>query len=222
LLSRPVTVTQPSLIKQRPAAQPFRRLTDEERLASMQHFYNRHCRPHEDLWVFGYGSLVWRPEFDYTERRHALLRGYHRALCLWSRINRGTPEQPGLVFGLENGGSCRGMVYRIHAANVPETLDELWKREMPSGAYIPRHLTCRTPGGPIQALVFTMDKSKDGYVRDLPHHELIHIVQRAHGTYGPCAEYVVETARALKQQGIHDRRLDELLRHLQPDTPKTE
>lgn len=201
-----------------PNPHAFRRLTDDERRASLED-YLKHWQKGHDLWVFGYGSLVWRPEFDFIERRLALVRGYHRSLCLWSRINRGTPEQPGLVFGLENGGSCRGMVYRVAAKHVPDVLDELWKREMPSGAYVPRHLSCHTQHGAVGALVFTMDKTKDSYVRDLQTHQLVDIVRRAHGTYGPCIEYVIETNRALKDAGIHDRKLDDLVRHLNGAAP---
>ncbi len=196
-----------------PSPHAFRRLTEEERRASLED-YLKHWQKGHDLWVFGYGSLVWRPEFDYVERRLALVRGYHRSLCLWSRINRGTPEQPGLVFGLDNGGSCRGMVYRVDGKHVPHVLDALWLREMPSGAYVPRQLNCHTPHGPVGALVFTMDKTKDSYVRDLQTHQLVDIVRRAHGSSGPCTEYVIETNRALKGVGIHDRKLDELVRHL--------
>ena len=196
-----------------PSPHAFRRLTDDERRASMLD-YMRHWEKDHDLWVFGYGSLVWRPEFDYVERRLALVRGYHRSLCLWSRINRGTPEQPGLVFGLDNGGSCRGMVYRVAGKHVPDVLDELWKREMSSAAYVPRHLNCHTHQGPVGALVFTMDKTKDGYVRGLQTPQLVDIVRSASGSYGPCIEYVIETNRALKGAGIHDHKLDELVRHL--------
>src|SRR5690606_23409684 len=107
----------------------FRLLTDEQRQASLDAALT-HWNRRDDLWVYGYGSPIWRPEFDFVERRSALLRGYHRSLCLWSRVNRGAPERPGLVFGLDVGGSCRGMVYRIAAADVPATFAELWKREM--------------------------------------------------------------------------------------------
>ncbi|HBT33623.1 MAG TPA: gamma-glutamylcyclotransferase [Pusillimonas sp.] len=191
----------------------FRRLTEAERQASVEQFI-RCLKPHQDLWVFGYGSLVWRPNFHYLERRPAVLRGYHRSLCLWSRINRGTPERPGLVFGLDNGGSCKGMVYRVGSNQIPETLDELWKREMPSAAYIPRHLPCQTPHGPTPALVFVVDRQKDGYVRNLTHEQLMNIIHNAHGTYGPCIEYVLETAQALTDHGIHDARLNALVRQL--------
>lgn len=190
----------------------FRELTEHERQASLDAFLANGLP--DDLWVFGYGSLVWRPEFDFLEQRPARISGYHRSLCLWSRINRGTPEQPGLVFGLDVGGSCRGVAYRIATQHVMDILRELWKREMPSAAYIPKWLNCRTPQGRVSALVFTMDRGKDAYVRGLENSQLLTIVQRAHGIYGPCAEYVLETAHALKQAGIHDRKLEALIAQL--------
>jgi len=201
-------------VSARPPVASFRVLTDAERQASLQTSL-AHWQPHEDVWVFGYGSLIWRPEFDFAERRDALLRGYHRALCLWSRINRGTPEQPGLVFGLDHGGSCKGMVFRIPAAHVPDTMDALWRREMPSGAYIPRWLNCHTPTGRVNALTFTMNRATDGYVRNLPPDRLVQIIHSAHGKYGPCLEYVLETADALQKYNIHDRHLHSIIRDLQ-------
>src|SRR3546814_10838080 len=145
----------------------FRLLTDAERQASLQASL-ADWRPDQDLWVYGYGSLIWRPEFYFSEKRTALLHGYHRALCLWSRVNRGTPDQPGLVFGLDTGGSCQGMAFRIPAGDVPTAMEALWRREMPSGAYIPKWLNCRTNDGPITALAFTMNRNTDAYVSGLP------------------------------------------------------
>lgn len=168
-----------------------------------------------DLWIFGYGSLVWRPEFPHEEHRAATLRGYHRSLCLWSRVNRGTPEEPGLVFGLDRGGSCKGMVYRLAASVVAQVFPQLWEREMPSGAYQPRWLACHTPTGPVQALAFVMDRRSSGYAGQLPDDQILHIVRRGVGKYGHCVEYVAETARALRQHGIVDRRLEALVRQLE-------
>src|SRR6186713_402496 len=85
---------------------------------------------HEDLWIFGYGSLIWRPDFEFAERRAAKVHGWHRALKMWSRINRGTPERPGLVFGMLSGGCCQGMVFRIPRAHGRAVLATLWAREM--------------------------------------------------------------------------------------------
>ena len=132
-------------ISDSPSAVPtpcsFRILSDEERNASLrQSLEEAQWCDKQDLWVYGYGSLIWRPDFEFAEQRQALLRGYHRALCLWSRINRGTPEQPGLVFGLDVGGSCRGMAFRIPADSVPKVFDALWLREMPSGFIVNKHL----------------------------------------------------------------------------------
>lgn len=191
----------------------FRLLTEEQRQASLEASLT-HWNGRDDLWIYGYGSLIWRPEFSFAESRPALLRGYHRSLCLWSRVNRGTPERPGLVFGLDVGGSCRGVVYRIPASDVPHTLTELWKREMPSGAYIPKWLSCATEPSAVQALAFVMDRSQPAYISGLTQEQLVAIVQHAHGSYGPCTEYVLETAQALEQAGIHDRKLDTLVREL--------
>ncbi|ASC89977.1 gamma-glutamylcyclotransferase [Alcaligenes nematophilus] len=197
----------------------FRVLTDEERNASLRQSLEevQWCEK-QDLWVYGYGSLIWRPDFEFAEQRQALLRGYHRALCLWSRINRGTPEQPGLVFGLDVGGSCRGMAFRIPAESVPKVFDALWLREMPSGAYIPRWLRCRTSQGDIRALVFTMNRKTDAYVPRMPDEQLRQVVYSAQGTNGPCIEYVMETASALQRSKILDKRLQSVVQLLQSQT----
>ncbi|HLU79492.1 MAG TPA: gamma-glutamylcyclotransferase [Burkholderiaceae bacterium] len=204
--------TQPSSILA-PAPSSFRLLTEAERQASLQAAMAA-LPQGQDIWIYGYGSLIWRPEFEFVERRHALLHGYHRSLCLWSRVNRGTPERPGLVFGLDAGGSCRGVVFRIDNQQATEVMDALWRREMPSGAYIPRWLNCRTEHGIITALAFTMNRNTSAYVRGLPQDQLLQIVRSAHGSYGPCIDYVLETADALQRHGIVDTRLFSLARQL--------
>ncbi|MGE8590049.1 MAG: gamma-glutamylcyclotransferase [Alcaligenes sp.] len=197
----------------------FRVLTDDERNASLRQSLDQvQWCGEQDLWVYGYGSLIWRPDFEFVEQRQALLRGYHRALCLWSRINRGTPEQPGLVFGLDVGGSCRGMAFRIPGRDVPKVFDALWQREMPSGAYIPRWLRCRTTQGDIRALVFTMNRKTDAYVPRMPDEQLMQVVHSAQGINGPCIEYVMETASALRRSKILDKRLQSVVQLLQSYT----
>lgn len=200
-------------MSKQPSPTAFRVLSELEREASLKNTMADWDQT-SDIWVFGYGSLIWRPEFQFAERRFALLRGYHRSLCLWSRINRGTPENPGLVFGLDNGGSCRGIVFRINARLVPQTMKALWRREMPSGAYIPKWLNCNTPHGSVKALVFTMNRSTDAYVRNLPPEQLVRVVRNAHGSNGPCLEYVLETAQALTEHNIVDQRLQTVVSHL--------
>ncbi len=164
----------------------------------------------DDIWVFGYGSLIWRPEFEYSESHIARIHGYHRALCMWSRINRGTPEQPGLVFSLDLGGSCAGKAFRIPANNVSQTMRALWLREMPSAAYKPRWLNCHTANGKVKGLVFTMDRGDPSYVPSLDLEQTVAIVQQGHGRYGPCTEYVLQTADALDAAGISDHKLNRI------------
>lgn len=193
-------------------------MDEAEHQASIQQALG-HWDGRSDLWVFGYGSLIWRPEFDHTESRMARVHGYHRALCLWSRVNRGTPEVPGLVFGLDKGGSCQGKVYRIAAAQVPPIMTALWRREMPSGAYIPRWLSCQTHQGTVSALVFTMDRATDAYAPGLSVEQIVPIVRQGHGCYGPCTEYVLQTAQALEAVGIVDHKLRIIARAVAADSP---
>jgi cation transport protein ChaC len=122
---------------------------------------------HADLWIFGYASLIWRPDFESTERHATRVHGWHRALKMWSRINRGTPERPGLVFALLPGGSCQGMVYRVPHREADAALAALWAREMPTGVYDPRWLPCPTPHGPVPALAFTLSRRSPNYTGDL-------------------------------------------------------
>ena len=196
-----------------PPASTFLRWTEQERLASLETAL-KGWQPGQDLWIFGYGSLIWRPEFDFVERREASLAGYHRSLCLWSRINRGTPEIPGLVFGLEQTGTCQGMVFKISSQNVAHTFDAVWKREMGTGAYLPSWLTCETPLGTVLAMAFVIDQSGPAYVKQPPEDDLVDIICRAHGTYGSCFDYVTQTAVSLTAAGICDDHLAALTERL--------
>jgi cation transport protein ChaC len=164
-----------------------------------------------DLWVFGYASLIWRPEFEPDEQRPAFVHGYHRALRMVSRINRGTPERPGLVFALLSGGACRGLVYRIDAARAHDELERLWAREMPTGVYDPRWLDCRTPHGPVRALAFTLSRRSPNYTGQLGDDALVAILREARGRYGTTLDYLVSTAHALRHHGIADREIERLV-----------
>jgi cation transport protein ChaC len=196
-----------------PAVSAFVRWSEEKMAESIEATLQSWA-PGRDVWIFGYGSLIWRPEFDFTEKRPAHIQGFHRALCLWSRINRGTPEVPGLVFGLEQSGTCQGMVFRVAAEHVRSTFSSVWKREMGTGAYHPTWLECMTPDGPVQGLAFVINQAGPAYVNEPPQDALIEIILRARGTYGTCLEYVTQTADALDSAGIHDPRLMELVRCL--------
>jgi cation transport protein ChaC len=166
---------------------------------------------HAERWVFGYASLIWRPEFDAAEHRTALVHGWHRALRLRSRVNRGTPELPGLVFALLPGGACRGMVYRLRAETAEAELDRLWAREMPTGVYDARLLPCRTPQGTVAALAFTLSRRSEACLPRLPDEEVLHILRHARGRYGSTLEYLAETAGALRRHGVRDREIERLM-----------
>lgn len=172
--------------------------------------------PRHDVWLYAYGSLIWKTDFPLQERRMATVRGYHRSLCLWSRINRGTPTAPGLVFGLNRGGSCRGFALRIAAADVQPVFATLWEREMRMGSYLPRWLRCDTARGPVDALAFVIDRRGSGYAGNLQDAELLAAIRRGQGRYGACTDYVLDTARALRAHGIPDTRLERLARLLAP------
>jgi len=173
----------------------------------------------DDLWVFGYGSLIWRPDIPYAERRAARVHGWHRALKMWSRVNRGTPEVPGLVFGLLSGGSCCGMVFRVEGAHGRDTLRALWEREMVTGVYDPRWLRCATPQGPVNALAFTLSRTSPSHTGVLSDADYRRIFAAASGRFGSTRDYAHSTYEALRQLGIEDRALARLLRLSQADAP---
>ena len=166
---------------------------------------------HEALWIFGYASLIWRPEFHAVEQHPALVHGWHRALRMRSRLNRGTPERPGLVFALLPGGACRGEVYRLRAQDAPAELQRLWQREMPAGVYTPRWLPCRTAQGIVPALAFTLNRRSDAYHRHLPDDQVLDILRHARGRYGTTLAYLAQTAQALRVRGIRDREIERLM-----------
>lgn len=164
-----------------------------------------------DLWIFAYASLIWRPEFEFCEERFATLHGYHRALKMWSRVNRGTPAQPGLVFGLLPGGSCRGVAFRLAQERVADSLPALWAREMPNGVYDPKWLRCRTAQGDVRALAFTLSKRSPNHTGVLSEDHYRHIFSGACGRYGTTRDYAQMTYDKLRSLGIEDQALAKLL-----------
>jgi cation transport protein ChaC len=166
---------------------------------------------HRDWWVFGYASLIWRPEFEAAEHRPALVRGWHRSLRMRSRVNRGTPQQPGLVFAMLPGGACRGLVYRMKPEQADAELDRLWAREQPTGVYDARLLPAQTPKGPVQALAFTLSRRSESCLPKLADADMLHILKHARGRYGSTLAYLVETATALHERGVRDREIERLM-----------
>ena len=166
------------------------------------------CR---ERWVFGYASLIWRPEFEAAEHRAALVHGWHRALRMRSRVNRGTPQQPGLVFALLPGGACRGVVYRLRPETADAELDRLWAREQPTGVYDARLLPARTPQGVVPALAFTLSRRSEACLPRLPDPEMLHVLRHARGRYGSTLDYLAHTAGALRERGLRDREIERLM-----------
>jgi len=161
-----------------------------------------------DLLLFAYGSLIWRPDFEFIESHLARVQGYHRALRMRSRVNRGCPEQPGLVLALLSGGSCRGLVFRVPAANGEAVLRQLWEREMPNGVYEPRWLTCETAQGHWRALAFTLSRHSPNWTGEIADVELLHIFRNASGRYGTTLDYLMRTVLGLREHGIRDSELE--------------
>lgn len=160
-----------------------------------------------DHWVFGYGSLMWNPGFPFVERVEARLIGAHRSLCVYSFHHRGTPEKPGLVLGLDVGGSCRGIAYRVAAADWAATHAYLTDREQISGVYREAVRRIRILDGSNRdapATVYLVDRSHAQYARGLDHAAQFHLVRGAHGKSGPNRDYVLSTVAELKGMGIED------------------
>jgi cation transport protein ChaC len=175
--------------------------------------FRAQCAAGQDFWVFGYASLLWRPEFESQEQHLSQVWGWHRALKMWSRLNRGSPECPGLVFALLRGGSCKGVVYRIAPEQADEVLTRLWAREMPMDVYTPCWLPCATAKGPVKALAFTLPRSSPSFTGQLQADTYRQIFQQASGRFGTTLDYARQTYDSLRAHGIEDRALAALLRH---------
>jgi cation transport protein ChaC len=168
--------------------------------------------PPGDLWVFGYGSLMWSPCFAYRESMLARAHGYHRALCILSTRYRGTQRKPGLVMGLCRGGSCWGMAFRVTAREVPRTLRRLWRREMPRRTYAPRLVRVQlAEGRVVRALAFLADPAHPSYVRELDLHGRARLVAQGIGQRGPCIDYIQNTLEHMQCVGVRDPHLERVL-----------
>ncbi|MDX1610546.1 MAG: gamma-glutamylcyclotransferase, partial [Halofilum sp. (in: g-proteobacteria)] len=169
------------------------------------------------LWVFAYGSLLWRPGFPYRTRRRARLHGYHRALRVWSVHHRGTDHRPGLVLGLDRGGCCVGTAFEVAAEHRRSVAEYLWEREMVTSVYVPRvvpvHVDEGEPGR-IPALTFVLDREHPQYAGSLSAAEAVRHVRAASGLSGDNPEYVRETVRGLERIGIDDHGLRAVVRLL--------
>ncbi|MFM9939220.1 MAG: gamma-glutamylcyclotransferase [Hyphomicrobiaceae bacterium] len=168
-----------------------------------------------DLWIFGYGSLMWRPDFPFVERAPATVAGYHRAFCIASTMHRGTPLRPGLVLGLDRGGACAGIAYRVAADNVVRVHDYLRKRELIYGVYretlVPATLG---PGASVHeasVLAYTVERCHPSYQGKLPLPLQATVIRGARGRSGANLDYLINTVRHLLDLGIRERQLERLM-----------
>jgi cation transport protein ChaC len=175
-----------------------------------------------DLWVFGYGSLMWRPGFPFLEQVPARLIGEHRALCVYSFVHRGTPEKPGLVLGLDRGGACRGVAFRVAEKHRAATIAYLRAREQVTSVYreVMRSVWLENePRQRVSALAYVVDRGHVQYAGRLSLAEQLRHVQQGHGQSGPNREYVIATVKAIEAEGFRDTPLHQLALMLHDDRP---
>ncbi|UFH49243.1 gamma-glutamylcyclotransferase [Pseudomonas sp. KNUC1026] len=185
--------------------------TDEQLARSLEQTMRLHDGG--PVWLFAYGSLIWRPECSSVERQRARVFGYHRGLYLWSHEHRGTPTQPGLVFGLDRGGSCSGFAFRLPEEGLEQALLALWRREMPYPSYRPHWLSCRLEDGTrVRALGFVLERHLPCYAGNLPDDLLLQILASACGRYGTTRDYVEQTIAALRSHAMPDLPLEARIR----------
>ena len=172
----------------------------------------------EQFWIFGYGSLMWRPGFDFKRSEAARVHGYHRSLCVYSYVHRGTPERPGLVLGLDRGGSCHGMAFEVAPEKWDETIAYLRAREQVTSVYIERRTSVRLleRGKTVEAVTYVVDRAHRQYAGVLEDNVLEQYVRHGEGVSGHCMDYVMNTLSHLREMKIHDPSLERLAKRLFP------
>lgn len=166
----------------------------------------------QDFWVFGYGSLMWRPGFDIIGSSPATMHGVHRALCIYSWVHRGTQKRPGLVLGLDAGGSCRGMAFKVAGSNRNDVIDYLRARELVTNVYLEVERPIKLDNGErADAVTYVVDPTHEQYAGRLPHEKLVAQIHGAVGQSGKNEEYILNTVTHLRELGIHDAGLEKLV-----------
>lgn len=166
----------------------------------------------QDIWVFGYGSLMWNPAFLFDEQRLGAVKGWHRRFCLNLTRGRGTPECPGLMLALDRGGACRGMAFRIAGAQARAELLLVWRREMLSGSYLARWVNVATEAGPVRAVTFVVNPKHARYVGRMSEAEAAARIAAATGELGSCLDYFDRTVASLEAFGLRDAALERIAR----------
>jgi cation transport protein ChaC len=163
-----------------------------------------------DFWVFGYGSLMWRPGFEFREVVPARLSGAHRSLCIYSWVHRGTRARPGLVLGLDRGGSCRGIAYRVAGAKRESVMAYLRDRELVTAVYLEAWRPIRVAGknAPVSAVTYVVDRQHEQYAGHLPRRRLLALVEKSVGGSGSNVDYILATVAHMRTIGIRDETLE--------------
>ncbi len=193
---------------------PFEALTHEEREINRHEFLNQ-VSLKNDLWVFGYGSLIWNPAFYFEESQPARLFGFCRSFCLHLTIGRGSHEKPGLMLALDRGGSCNGIAFRIAANKINSETEILWMREMISGAYRPRMGNLKMKQKTVEGLVFVINRKHSRYMGNLEMDKKAEMIANGEGILGSCREYLENTVRDLDKINVKDKYLHKLLHKIQ-------
>lgn len=186
-------------------------LSSAEREASLRETMIDY-EPGTDVWVFAYGSLMWNPALEYAEVQSCQVDGWRRSFCFWTPMGRGTPELPGLMLALEEGGECEGIAYRLAAEHVQTELGLLWNREMLAGLYKARWVPTRLRDGrTVSAISFVVDPAHCQYCGDLPIERAAHHIAFAEGRRGACRDYLTNTADHARSLGIHDPYIEDMV-----------
>ena len=214
--SKPIQITREALQNWRVASMVRERdgakttvASEEQLLSSRREMVgdNADC---SDLWVFGYGSLIFNPIITHNQILRARIHGYHRRFCLWTKIGRGSPKCPGLVLSLDYGGSCIGVGYHLNPNTAIAELDLLWRREMLTLSYKARWVQLYTQEGVKRALAFVVDRHHLSYAPPMPFEDMVKIVATAAGFNGHCYDYLFDTVNGMKKCGIHDAAMEKL------------
>ncbi|MFK7867470.1 MAG: gamma-glutamylcyclotransferase [Alphaproteobacteria bacterium] len=187
-------------------------LTQQQREESLANFLAARPQSAHQIWVFAYGSLIWNPGFDYVTSDQAMIYGYHRKFCLKAFVGRGCAQHPGLLLGLDKGGSCKGIAFKLSDDHYTQELAILWDREMMGGSYKPIWLAGRLENGDqIWLISFVIRHDTNRYFKGDDLKLAAGMIDRASGALGPCKDYVFNTAKALKDHGIHTKLMNKMV-----------
>lgn len=189
-------------------------LSDEELIQERNKILPQSILKH-DLYVFAYGSLLWNPTINFEQQIIGKIFGFHRSFCMLTKLGRGSYENPGLMLGLDRGGSCKGILFKLKKKNALKNIDILFKREMVTKAYVPKLLNAYLKNRKkVRAITFTVDKKHKNYYKERCYFEKIKLITKASGFLGSCLEYLKNTSESLDELNISDKEIKNLMNKL--------